>query len=784
MLIEAKPPVTANGMVSARARVQIGPAPAWVVPCPFDPHFNARQTEHLTYLCINRQVHAENHQTYVHIAMRLETMQAVQRESQWRLQFEPRSQSVTLHSITIRRGEQSFAHANLQEFRLLQREEGLEGYVIDGWFTLLLVLEDVRPGDVLEWRYTIESQPRLLPQCCASFFSLPQGIPVGKFGFSVRFNESRPMKWKSSSEDLAPAESRENGQVMWAWAGENKAEPKPEGNTPQWHISYPWIQVSDCPDWRTVGVAIAETWKDDGEDATLAQIARDLADKGKDILPRVEGALELVQDECRYLSVNLELGGHVPTAPGLVARRRFGDCKDLSFLLVHLLRRLGVPARPVLVNSALRKSVAGMLPMPGLFNHVVVEYTVQGETRWVDATMRRQGGGPLKRFIPDYGIGLPLDLSSSDLVKPPRLSDQPGTYELKESILLDTTGAPSLLAVVTTTRGFHAETLRQQLDQRGAEELARERLQVYSNRFINAKRVRECEIRDDRAANEFVLAEVFEINGFLGPAQNDGACSVPLANNLVLTTLPMPEQKPDNTLRRTPWALPYPCNIVHTIEIQSPALRPFDNQRSALESPFLKFSRNHRSLLGYWSATLRLCTLADAVLPDQVDAYRRTVEKVWQESMLSLLVGAGHPRPRQRRDFGSLPSFSRKPAPRRVPMGSRPSLEAGKAKGAEAVSAPSAKAAASHAEARLEETETGEVTRKSAPASPPMQPDVPPPQRRRHHRPSHRKATSLLWPIIIGAIVVALTILLIKVCEPEWCKRVPIVRELFPKPRS
>ena len=232
-----KSPTADDALAGARDRVRIGPAPAWVVPCPFDPNFKAKQTEHVTYLCVSRQVHAENRQTHVHTAMRLETMQAVQRESQWRLQFEPRTQSVTLHSLKIRRGETEFDHANWEEFRLLQREEGLEGYVIDGWYTLLLVLEDVRPGDVIESCYTLESQPRLLPQSCASFFSLPQGIPVGKYSFSLRFAEPRPMKWKSSSADLKPAESRENGQVLWVWTGENYAEPKPEANTPEWCIS-------------------------------------------------------------------------------------------------------------------------------------------------------------------------------------------------------------------------------------------------------------------------------------------------------------------------------------------------------------------------------------------------------------------------------------------------------------------------------------------------------------------------------------------------------------------
>ena len=286
--------------------------------------------------------------------------------------------------------------------------------------------------------------PGCFPGIVPAFFTLPQGIPVGKFHFSLRFNESRPMKWKSASADLKPAENRENGNVMWVWTGENYEEPGPEPNTPDWYMSGPWIQISDCPDWGTVAVAIAKAWKAENDETVLAEIAKEIADQEPDDLLRVEKAIQLVQDEYRYLSVNIEPGSQVPTPPGIVARKRYGDCKDLSFLLVHLLKRLGISARPILVNTQLRKSLAAMLPMDGLFNHVVVEFEVQGETRWVDATMKQQGGGALNRFIPDYGVGLPVDPTSTRLIESPRAPVQASRYELKETILLDTTGASVL----------------------------------------------------------------------------------------------------------------------------------------------------------------------------------------------------------------------------------------------------------------------------------------------------------------------------------------------------
>jgi len=340
-----------------------------------------------------------------------------------------------------------------------------------------------------------------------------------------------------------------------------------------------------------------------------------------------------------------------------VARKRYGDCKDLSFLLVHLLKRLGISARPILVNTRLRKSLAAMLPMDGLFNHVVVEYEVQGETRWVDATMKQQGGGALNRFIPDYGVGLPVDLTATGLIESPRAPVQGSRYELKETILLDTTGAPSFISVVLHTKGSHAEALRQQFEKSGVEGVAGERLQLCTNRFTSAKRIGTLEYRDDRAANEFILAEVFEINGFLSAHQKPGMCRFRFPNNLVAHTLQMPEKG----ARRTPFSLPHPCNIVHTIVVEASTLQPRGIQRHLVESPFVKFNRSHKCLHRYWSMTLALSTLVDAVPPDRMDEHSATVEDIWHRSLWEMTLPIGYAHPVKRKDFGSLP-----PAPRKL----------------------------------------------------------------------------------------------------------------------
>src|ERR1017187_1963736 len=346
-----------NSTTSAKSRVRNGPFPDWINSCAFDESFKPSNGAQITYLLIDNQIHAERHELFVHQVIRLETMEAVQHWSQWRLQFEPKRQLITLHSLKIRRGQNEIDQSNLDKAHFLQREEGLERFVIHGWFTLLMILEDVRPGDILDFAYTIESSSELFPNQGGHFFTLPQGMSVGQYHFAVQFADARQRKWKSSSVELSPVERRENGMTFWKWSGEKFIAPKLEVNTPSWHVGYLWIQVSDFDDWQTVVAGISKMWVAETDGSTIAELAKEIEGQESNLSRRIERAIRLVQDECRYLSVNLEFGGQVPTPPGAVAPRRYGDCKDLCFLLASLLGKLGVRARPVLVNTLLRNSV-------------------------------------------------------------------------------------------------------------------------------------------------------------------------------------------------------------------------------------------------------------------------------------------------------------------------------------------------------------------------------------------------------------------------------------------
>lgn len=649
--MEAMPSDSGDLLTLARNRVRSGVIPDWVTVNNYDRVFTAKARKSVTPLLIERQAHAELRELYVHHALRLESIPAVQHHSQWRMEFAPRTDWVVLHSIKTRRGDIEREHLSLEKVQFLQREAGLEGFIIDGSITLLLLLEDVAVGDVLEYSYTIRSEPRLLPERCGILFDLPLASEIGKHYFSMRYAPGRAMKWKSSAESLAPVVSRRmvnrEEEVELVWQGENVVTLEPEEGTPLSEILYPWIQFSDCPDWQTVARAVAEAWPGDVQGDGLKKMLEEIKTASTELLGQVNHAIKVIQDGFRYLSVNVELGGCIPADPETVIRRRYGDCKDLALLLSRLLRGLGVSARPVLVHTGLRNFISKLLPAPS-FNHVVVELEIGQERRWIDATMKFQGGSALNRHVSDFGCGLPVDASATELMSVPKASLPTGSYELKDSFLLDTAGNPSYLGVQVTAKGIYAELLRGDFETVGAVAVSKNRLQACANRFYRATRAGEMQWRDDREKNEFVIAEVFEIDGFL---QRDGNRCFFEIRSQATAGLVVPPQ----IVRRDSFGLPYPSHQTHIVEIDFQGLNFVKVHPYESESKFFRLTREVKSVAKFLRATFTLTTLQGVVAANEMGDHRKQVETAWRASGFRLQLPAGYGRMRKRDSFGALP---------------------------------------------------------------------------------------------------------------------------------
>ncbi len=649
--IQTSPAPGATDLIpsAAQERVTVAPPPDWVTVRTFDENTDAAAAGAQVVLLMDRQFRVRSHERHERTARCLKTGQAVHEAAQWRLDFDPGTQRVTIHSIAVRRAGQCIEQADARRLRFLQREENLDRFVVDGRVTVVLLIEDVRVGDVLDVSYTVQTTPRLLPENFWMFTVVPAQVPLREFHVSVRYPTSHPIKWKHSEDEFAPSFKKIEDESEWHWQLSELRPREIEPGLPSSHFVNPWFQVSDCTSWAEVAAGVCSAWAENFDEPEFVEAANHIAVGAPTTVECVNRALTFVQDEIRYLSLNSGLGGQIPASPGVVLRRRFGDCKDKAFLAVHLLRRFGVPARAVLVNSALRQAVDRMLPMPDAFDHVVVEYDFSGKRRWVDVTVPMQGGSALSRSVSDFRTGLPVSPGTTELERIASVTSLGDIYELRETFMIDTGGRPSGLKVMVKAAGAEADNLRRELTLEGEEAVTRKREQFYGQFFPDIRRIGAMEWRDDRARNELVIADMFEMRSATTPGREAQTCVFEYRAHLIQSVLGFS----DTGMRKQPFAVRYPCQVHHWIEVESPALEGAQPQTTAGRDSAFRFSCDFNRHYGKIVAHYSLRTLADSVKAERFDQYKTKIREIWPVTFLHVALPLGVITSRRNRASGS-----------------------------------------------------------------------------------------------------------------------------------
>jgi hypothetical protein len=129
--------------------------------------------------------------------------------------------------------------------------------------------------------------------------------------------------------------------------------------------------------WQAVADFLRAAWGDPAASPVLRAVAEKIAAAEPTPAGRIARALAHVRREIRALEGPLALG-RPPTPPGEVLQAAAGDALARAALLWHLLRGLGLPARPVFTGPRLEEARPGL----AAFDRVLVE--VGGRCHSVD----------------------------------------------------------------------------------------------------------------------------------------------------------------------------------------------------------------------------------------------------------------------------------------------------------------------------------------------------------------------------------------------------------------
>jgi tetratricopeptide (TPR) repeat protein len=212
----------------------------------------------------------------------------------------------------------------------------------------------------------------------------------------------------------------------------------------------------------------------------------------------------MVQDDVRYLYVALEQGGLVPASAEETWRRRFGDCKGKTALLLSMLHGLGLQAEPVLVDSFTGDALPDRLPMVGAFDHVLVRAEIDGHTYWLDGT--RSGDRTADHIVtPLFHWGLPVRLQGAELVeiRPAPLAEPDTSVAIHLDFSAGLT-APGKVEGEVVFRGDAASLTQQSAAVSEAAELDRVLRDIWAA-YYPAARIDSVAGRSDPSTGEYVV---------------------------------------------------------------------------------------------------------------------------------------------------------------------------------------------------------------------------------------------------------------------------------------
>ncbi len=398
---------------SYREQVVEMAAPDWVIFHGYaEPSETAPDGANYPALLHDSQHNLESSTYYRRVAYYLPNHAAVQHGSRIEINFTPDAEQLIIHTLQIQRSGEIIDLLPGQEVRVLHREVQMERFVFDGRLLAVFVLNDVRPGDIIDYSYSLQATKAPLFGRLHGHFLLRGGFRAEAVRCRLLYREDRVLYVSPRRCDLQPEVTlTEDGLVDCRWAMDDVRPFRLEADMPHWALPFQWIDYGEFATWAEVADAAGRLFNASAEAvpeylATWLEETRAAAASPEQFIQQL---IRYVQEHIRYVSVSLDEHSHTPYDIATILQRNYGDCKDKTTLLCALLRKAGFDATPALVNAHQRAYAVEGLARPTAFNHVIARLLHAGRTHWIDATLTDQGGQLETLSHPTYGVALTLD---------------------------------------------------------------------------------------------------------------------------------------------------------------------------------------------------------------------------------------------------------------------------------------------------------------------------------------------------------------------------------------
>ena len=555
---------------------------------------------------------------YTHFIKHIINATGVQGESEVSVTFSPQFQQVVFHRVCILRDGATLDQLRAARIKVVQEETDASDYQYNGLQRAFITLADVRKGDRIEVAYSVIGFNPVFGKKFATQRYFTRSTAVCNYFRTIISSPDRPLHIVTHNNAPAPEDQHDRNTLIYRWINPILRDDVDDGDAPSWFSTLPFVSITEYNDWQEVvdwGLHTFNHYQFNLPPALLEKIAewRKTAAGNKDIFANL--ATRFVQNDIRYLGLEIGENTHRPHPPADVFTGRFGDCKDKSLLLSEILQHEGIPAYATLINTTEGRSLPGMAPSPGLFDHAIVAIQRTGD-QWlyVDPTLSGQRGELTDLYIPDYGFTLVLRDGEDSLRTVPAGKNY--HYDIREDLdarFYDT----SCFTVTTTYTGGAADKIRSQYEEESRKDIEDNYVKYYGSWLTGIQRDRPIVYSDDSLKNELSIKESYTIPN-LWTTDKKGKRSFDFIVKTIRDYLP---DLPDGR-SGAPLSLAYPLQVRYTLRLNMPEEWDFNSgplhiRNKAYHFDFTPEYSGKEIILRY-----SLLTFTDHIDPADIQQYK------------------------------------------------------------------------------------------------------------------------------------------------------------------
>lgn len=249
------------------------------------------------------------------------------------------------------------------------------------------------------------------------FFSYPGWNPINNYYMAVQNSEysayvadGMTFKYQEFNLPSTCKKTKVEGGTTYLWQAQNLEVIKPEAYSPNAISFFPHLLAApekfemegyegNLNSWSEFANWISQLneGRDELPEESVNQL-KELTKEAKSDKEKIAILYKHLQQNCRYVSIQVGIGGWQPMAASDVEKWAYGDCKALTNYMQAMLKAVNIKSFYSLVKAGSSANPIAEDFVSAQFNHAILCVPMGNDTTWLECTSQDTPAGFIGKF--------------------------------------------------------------------------------------------------------------------------------------------------------------------------------------------------------------------------------------------------------------------------------------------------------------------------------------------------------------------------------------------------